>query len=119
MRRPTFAADAFAHGCRQRKAVTSRCFDEVNSSGFDHVRMMSRRCGEKACEVGLSTESCGSALCLFRRASVPSPAHVDTSVEDGEQVGGDVIDGTVAVDAVEQPLLVLPISEGRGLFVVG
>ena len=59
-------------------------------------------------KVPLGFQSRLPSVGFFRCSSASSAAQDTTSVEDTEQVGGDLIDGTVTVDPEEEASLVVP-----------
>ena len=67
----------------------------------------------------LGFQTCRSALLLLGRPRAFVAAHQLTSVENGEQILRDVINGSVAVDSVKQPLFFVPGRKRRGLFMIG
>ena len=95
-----------------------RGFDEVNGSSIDHVRVMLLRRFKDAGKVPLCFQPSRPTPLLLARPHVLPAAHESTSVENGEQILRNVINGTVAVDAVEQPLFFVPSGQRRGLLVI-
>ncbi len=71
-----------------------------------------------ASKVSLRFHSSRPAPLLLGQPHVLSAAHESTSVENGEQILRDVINGSVAVDTVEQPLFFIPSGQRRGLLVI-
>lgn len=59
-------------------------------------------------QMALCNESGLAALFLLRSSGVPLASHSTTSVQHGQQIGCDFVNGTVPVDTMEHATFVVP-----------
>lgn len=91
----------------------------MNSRSVENGRWMKRWLTQHVGEVLLRVQTRCTPERFLGSTTSSFPRQGDTSVENGHKVLGNVVDGTVSVDPVEQTAFFVPCCERSRLLVVG
>ena len=81
--------------------MSARGFDQVNGGGIQNGCGMNLRFLQYTDEMLLSVQGCLTPSDLFGRPDASSATQGTTSIQNGKQVAGDGIDGTIPIHTVE------------------
>ena len=88
-----------------------RGFDQMDSRRIDHKWRMFVSVDKHSGQMALCDESGLAALFLLRSPGFTLASHSTTSVQHGQQIGCDFVNGPVPVDTMENATFIVPGGE--------
>lgn len=108
---PTLSTHEFFDPRREWKSVPLGGLDDMHGSGGQHFFGVVLWGGEKVSKMTLSLKAGFTPLRFFSCATFSPTTQFITSVEDSKQISRYVVDCTVTIHPVKQPLFIVPSSQ--------